>query len=383
MTEPFLPYNLPSIGPDEITAVTEVLQSNWITTGPRVQEFQEAFKSSVGAKHGLAVDSCTAGLHVVLAALGIGQGDEVIIPNMTFCATANVVMHTGARPVIAEVTRDTYHLDPQDIEHRITPRTKAIIPVHYGGQLCDMDAIMAIARKHNLAVIEDSAHTIGVKYKDHMVGTIGRATVFSFYATKNLTTAEGGMITTDDDELAEKIRVLTLHGISQDAWKRYTAEGSWYYQVVAAGYKYNMTDVEAALGLVQLRRLPEFMARRRVLAERLGTGLQGMAGVRPPTTLPYNDHGWHLYVIEINERVTGVTRDQFIKNMRLRGIGTSVHFIPLHRHPLYQQALGVSETLYPTSEEIFQRIVSLPLYPAMKDEDVDRICQAVRESLVA
>lgn len=381
MTDKYIPYNLPFIGPEEIAAVTAVLQSNWITTGPRVQEFQDAFKSYIGTKHALAVDSCTAGLHVALAALGVGQGDEVIVPDMTFCATANVVMHLKARPVIADVTRETYHIDPRDIERRITRRTKAIIPVHYGGQLCDMDSILDIAKEHNLVVIEDSAHTIGVKYKNRMVGTIGRATVFSFYATKNMTTAEGGMITTNDDALAEKIRILTLHGISKDAWKRYSAEGSWYYQVVAEGYKYNMTDLEAALGLVQLKRLPEFIARRQELAKRLDAGLKSISGIRIPTTLAYNDHGWHLYVIEVEEEESGVSRDQFILNMRDRGIGTSVHFIPLHRHPLYQKTLGVGSLQYPTSEKVFRRIVSLPLYPRMQDEDVDRVCQAVRESL--
>lgn len=381
MADNFLPYHVPSIGPQEIAAVSAALESHWITAGPRVQEFQKAFRAFVGSEHALAVDSCTAGLHVVLAALGIGPGDEVIVPDMTFCATANVVMHVQAKPVIADVTRDTYHIDPAAIERSITPKTKAIIPVHYGGQLCDMDAIMDIAQRHRLFVIEDSAHTIGVKYRGRMVGTIGNATVFSFYATKNLTTAEGGMITTDDDDLAEKIRILTLHGISKDAWKRYSAQGTWYYEVVAEGFKYNMTDLEAALGLVQLRRLPEFMARRRRLAERFNAGLKDVRGIRIPATLPYNDHGWHLYVVEINEQVCGVSRDRFIEAMREHGIGTSVHFIPLHRHPLYRNKLGVKPEQFQRSEEIYQRIVSLPLYPAMRDEDADRVISAVQETL--
>jgi dTDP-4-amino-4,6-dideoxygalactose transaminase len=378
MRSTFLPYNLPSIGDEEIREVTDALQSGWITTGPRVKKFEESFQKLTGAAYACAADSCTAGMHMALIALGVGPGDEVIVPDMTFCATANVVFHVGAMPVIVDVLRDTYHIDPEAIERAITRKTKAIMPVHYGGQICDMDRILDIAQRHHLKVLEDSAHTIDVQYKGRKVGTIGDVTVFSFYATKNITTAEGGMVTTNNGDLAEKIRILTLHGISKDAWKRYTAEGTWYYEVVEEGFKYNMSDIAGALGIRQLERLPAFMKRRRRLAEYFNRELAPIPGISVPKELPYNKHGWHLYVIEIEEEKAGISRNDFITKMKEMNIGTSVHFIPLHRHPLYRKRLGVNDSQYPTSSEIFNHIVSLPLYPKMTDDDAKDVFHAVR-----
>jgi dTDP-4-amino-4,6-dideoxygalactose transaminase len=378
MRDTFLPYNLPLIGDEEIAAVIEVLKSGWLTTGKRVQEFEALIKDLTGARHAVAVNSCTAGLHLSLIALGVGPGDEVIVPDMTFCATANVVIHVGATPVIVDVTRDTYHIDPDAIERAITPRTKAIIPVHYGGQACDMERIGAIARAHRLFLIEDAAHAIGVEGHGRRVGTLGSTASFSFYVTKNVTTGEGGAVTTDDEQLADRIRRLSLHGISRDAWKRYSAEGTWYYEVLEPGQKCNLTDVAAAIGIPQLEHMHAFHARRAELAARMTEGLRGLPGIQTPRSLPYSNHVWHLYVIEVDETKAGTSRDQMIEELKRRNIGTSVHFIPLHRHPAYQR-YGVSAEGLPISEEIFRRIISLPLYPKMSESDVDDVVSAVRD----
>ena len=380
MRKNFLPYNLPYIGDEEIQAVADVLKSGWLTTGAVAHEFEERCKKLTGAKHAMAVNSCTAGLHLSLLALGIGEGHEVIVPDMTFCATINVVIHTGATPVVVDVTRDTYHIDPDAIERAITSKTKAIIPVHYGGQACDMDRIMAIARKHKLFVIEDAAHAIGVTYKGRQIGTFGSATAFSFYVTKNVTTAEGGVVTTDDDELADRIRRQTLHGISRDAWNRYSVEGTWYYEVLEPGWKYNLTDLAAAVGIPQLKRMKWFYERRAELAERLTQGLRGLPGVKVPTSLPNTSNIWHLYVIEVDESQTGISRDTLITELKKNNIGTSVHFIPLHRHPAYTR-YDLTAEKFPVSEEVFKRIISLPLYPRMTNQDADDVIDAVRKIL--
>ena len=372
----FLPFSQPDIGQAEIDEVVDTLRSSWITTGPKTKRFEEQFRCYVGSKHAIAVNSCTAALHVALAAADIGPGDEVITSPLTFCSTANVIVHLGAKPVFADVGED-YNIDPAEIERHITPATKAIIPVHYSGQPCRMNEILACARKHGLLVVEDAAHAVGAKYHDSMVGIISDVTAFSFYAIKNMTTVEGGMITTDDDELAEKMRLLSLHGISKDAWKRYTSEGSWYYEVIYPGYKYNMADIQAALGIHQLARLEGFLKVRSQYAAIYNAAFGEMPELHIPIVNCDIHHAWHLYAIQLNlERLT-IDRAQFIEALRAENIGTSVHFIPVHLHPYYRQAFGHKRGDFSNAERIYDRIVSLPLYPKMTEEDVRDVITAV------
>ncbi len=348
MRQSFLPFSLPTIGDEEIKEVLDTLQSGWITTGPKTKRFEEEFREYIGARHAIAVNSCTAALHIALAALGIGPGDEVIVPTFTFCSTANVVVHLGARPVLVDVGED-FNVTPQAIEQAITPKTRAIILVHYGGQPCDLEAIYAIAAHHRLCVVEDAAHAVGATYHGHKIGSdslrpatcdLRVVTCFSFYATKNITTGEGGMITTADDELAERMRLLSLHGMSKDAWKRYTSAGSWYYEVVMAGYKYNMTDIQAALGIHQLRKLDGFIAARQRIARLYDQAFADMPEIETPIVHPGRSHAYHLYAIRLNlERLT-IDRAQFIEELKGLNIGTSVHFIPVHLHPYYRETFG-------------------------------------------
>lgn len=374
-----LPYNRPDITEEEIAAVVETLRSGWLTTGPRVARFEEEFAAYVGARHAVAVNSATAALHLALDAAGIGPGDEVITTPLTFAACANVIVQQGARPVLADVSPDDLNLDPEQVERRITPRTRAVMAVHYAGQPCRMDALLAIARRHGLFLIEDAAHAAGAAYRGQMIGSLGDATAFSFYATKNLTTGEGGMLTTNRPEVAERARLMTLHGMSRDAWKRYAHGGSWYYEVVAPGYKYNMSDLQAALGLVQLRRLATMNARRAVLAARLTAHLSDCEAVQPPAARPEVQHVWHLYVIRLRLEMLRIDRAAFIEELARRGIGTSVHFIPIHYHPYYREGFGFRRGDFPVAEDAYERIVSLPLYPAMSEADVDRVAEAVRD----
>jgi len=373
----FLPFSLPDVGEAEIEEVVQTLKSGWITTGPKTKEFERRIAQYLGAKHAIAVNSCTGALHVALAAIGINRDDEVITSPLTFCSTANVIIHLGGRPVFADVGED-YSIDPTQIEKHITPRTKAIIPVHYSGQPCHMDEIMACAQEHKLHVIEDAAHAIGAWYGERMVGTIGDVTAFSFYATKNMTTAEGGMITTADDELAERMQLLSLHGISKDAWKRYSSQGSWYYEVLYAGYKYNMTDIQAALGLHQLERLEHFIEVRDRYARMYNEAFGDMPEIQIPLVNEGIRHAWHLYVIQLNLERLDIDRAQFIEALRVANIGTSVHFIPVHLHPYYRQRFGYAQGDYPNAERIYDRIISLPLYPKMTEEAVQDVIDAVK-----
>lgn len=381
LRETFLPYCLPLIGEEEVNEVVDSLRSGWITTGPKVKRFEEAFALYVGAKHAIALNSCTAGLHISLAVLGIGPGDEVIVPTITFCATANVVCHLGATPVIVDVTEDLL-IDPEGIRSAITPRTKAIIPVHYAGQSCDLDAIHAVAAEYGIPVIEDAAHAVGSEYKGRKIGTHSRSVVFSFYATKNLATGEGGMITTDDDEFAGKARLLSLHGMSRDAWKRYSQSGSWYYEVLQAGYKDNMTDLQASLGIHQLSKLDRFTQRRLEIASRYDQAFANLRGVVLPRRLENRNHVFHLYPIQLTPGVAAIGRDAFIDELRNANIGTSVHFIPLHHHPLYRDTYGYDGKAFPIADRAFSGLVSLPLYPKMTDDDVDSVILNVRHLLV-
>ncbi len=377
----FLPYCLPQIGEEEIAEVVDTLRSGWITTGPKVKRLEREFAAWCGAEHAIAVSSCTAAMHVSLAAMGIGAGDEVLVPTMTFCATANVVVHLGATPVLIDTTEDLL-FDVAAAERALTPRTRAIIPVHYAGLACDLDAIHAFAARHNLYVVEDAAHATGTEYKGRKIGAGGRAVCFSFYATKNLSTGEGGMITTNDAAFAAHCRSLSLHGISRDAWDRYTAEGSWQYEVTDAGFKANMTDLEAAIGIHQLAKIDSFNQRRIAIADQYDEAFTRLAGVVLPRRLPYGQHCFHLYPLQLTPGVARVNRNDFIDRMRQANIGCSVHFIPLHRHPFYASArFGYRPEQFPVSDAIYQGLVSLPLYPKMTRQDVHDVIAAVRDLL--
>jgi dTDP-4-amino-4,6-dideoxygalactose transaminase len=377
--EDFLPYNLPDISDVEIDAVVETLRSGWLAPGPRVKAFEAAFAAHTGAKRAIALDSATAGMHLALVARGIGPGDEVITTPTTFAATVNTIIHAGATPVLADIRIDDYCIDPEAIERAITPRTRAIMPVHHAGSACRMDEVLEIARRHGLAVIEDAAHALGTYIGGRSVGVFGDATVFSFYPTKNVTSGRGGMLTTDDDALAERCRILSLHGMSNDAWDRYTARGSWAYRVLAPGYNYAMTDFQAALGHAQFSRLDEFQRVRRRLAGLMSERLGRLPGLVLPIEREGTTHAWHLYVVRLRPEARTITRDEFIVAMKERGIGTSVHFIPIHHHPYYRETYGWAPGDFPVADQAFETMVSLPLYTRMTEAEVDRVASAVEE----
>jgi dTDP-4-amino-4,6-dideoxygalactose transaminase len=375
---PFLPFHVPDIDEEEIQAVVETLRSGWLTTGAKVRQFERDFAGYVGARHALAVNSCTAAMHLALEALGLREGDEVLVPTMTFAATAEVVLYFKAKPVLVDCRPDTLNLDPERLERAITPRTKAVIPVHIAGQPCEMDRILEIARRYDLKVVEDAAHALPARYRGRMVGTIGDITCFSFYATKTITTGEGGMATTENPEWAERMRIMSLHGISRDAWKRYTAEGSWYYEILAPGFKYNLTDVAAALGVEQLKKCDRFWAARQRCAQRYTEGLQDVPAIAPPAVAPEVQHAWHLYVVQLDLEQLRIDRNTFIGLLKQAGIGASVHFIPLHLHPYYRDAFGYRPADFPNATAAAARILSLPLYPRLTDADLQRVIDAVR-----
>jgi perosamine synthetase len=378
----YLPFHLPAIGKEEIRAVTDTLRSGWLTTGPRVKQFEAAFAEFVGARHAVALNSATAALHLSLEALGVGSGDEVLVPTMTFTATAEVVVHLNARPVLVDCLPGSLNIDPDGIVAAITPRTKAIVPVHMAGLPCDMRRIRAIAERHNLAVVEDAAHALPASRDAAIVGVISELTCFSFYATKTITTGEGGMVTTDSDELAARIRLMSLHGISHDGWKRYTAAGSWHYDVQEAGYKDNMTDLAAALGIEQLKKATAFRDARARIAARYDDALSLVPEIGLPARDTSSAHAWHLYIIQLDLDRLRVDRAEFIDALKAMNIGTSVHFIPLHLHPYYQRTLADSRPeRYPAASAAYQRIVSLPIFPTMDDEDVEDVIDAVRTTI--
>lgn len=377
MDELKIPYCLPEIGEEEIAEVVDTLRSGWLTMGPKTITFEEQIAAYTGAKYAVAVNSCTAALHLSLLAYGIGPGDEVITSPYTFASTGNVIVHSGARPVFADIQRDTFNIDPEKINEAITPKTKAIIPVHFAGQPCDMKEIQEIADDHNLVVIEDAAHAIGAEYHGKKIGSLSDATCFSFYATKNMTTGEGGAVTTDDQKIADKMRILRLHGISKDAWKRYSAQGSWYYEIEECGWKYNMTDIQAALGIYQLRKLDGFVETRRKYAEMYSAGLRDLEGLVTPLEKEGRKHVYHLYPVLVNE----MDRGDFIREMAEMGIGCSVHFIPLHQHPFYRGTFGFKKGDFPNAEGVYEREVSLPLYPKMGMTEVAYVMECVSEIL--
>jgi dTDP-4-amino-4,6-dideoxygalactose transaminase len=374
----FLPYALPLFDDSEIKEVVDTIKSCWVSKGPKTVEFEKRFAEFAGVKHAIAMNSCTAALHVALVARGIGSGDEVITTPLTFCATANTIIHTGARPVFVDVDPGTYNIDVSKIKEKINEKTKAIVPVHYSGQACDMDKILEISKKYNLFILEDAAHATYTKYKDKLIGGIGDAAAFSFYATKNLSTGEGGMLTTNDDELAEKARILSLHGMSKNAWNRYGKGGTWYYEVLYPGFKYNMTDLQASLGLHQLDKLSGMQKIREEYAEMYNSAFKDTPEIIIPAVIPGNRHAWHLYVIQINDRLLSIDRNKFIEELAEANIGTSVHFIPVHLHPYYEETFGYKPGDYSVAESIYDRIISLPLYPKMSIRDVEDVINAVR-----
>lgn len=379
----FLPFALPLIGREEEQEVLDTLRSGWLTTGPKTKRFEAKCAEYLGVRHAIAMNSCTGALHVGLAALGIGPGDEVITTPVSWPATANVVLHLGATPVFVDVEPDTLNIDPARVEKAITPRTKAILPVHIAGQTCDMDALLAIAERHGLPVFEDAAHAMGATHGGRKVGALSTAAAFSFYPTKNLTTAEGGLLVTDDDEIADRARVLSLHGISRDAWKRYSPDASLHWELIEPGYKYNMTDVQASLGLHQLAKLDAFREVRARYAARYDAEFAGLAALQPLVHRGYGVHSHHLYVVRLNLDVLRVTRDEFMLALREEGIGTGVHFRSMHLQPYYRDKLGMEPGALPVAADVSERIVSLPLYPKMTGQDVEDVVRAVRKVALA
>ncbi len=378
----YLPFHVPEIDDEDIDAVVSVMRSGWLTTGAKARQFEQEFAAKVGARYAVALNSCTAALHLALEAIGLQEGDEVLVPTMTFAATAEVVTYFKAKPVLIDCLPTTLNMDPELIERAITPRTKAVIPVHFAGQPCEMGSILEIARRHDLRVIEDAAHAFPASYKGKAIGSIGDYTCFSFYATKNITTGEGGMVTTDDPDQADRIRRMSLHGLSRDAWKRYTNQGSWYYDIVAPGFKYNLTDMAAALGLTQLHKAERFWKTRERYAALYAKGFRDLPEITPLMIHDDVQHAWHLYVIQLDLDRLRISRQAFIEGLQQKQIGCSVHFIPLHLHPYYRETGHYSRADFPVASQAFDRMVSLPLYSKMSEEDVHRTIQVVRELIL-
>jgi len=382
MDHPFIPFHKPSIGEEEIAEVAETLRSGWLTTGPKTAQFEREFAQYTHARHALAVNSCTAAMHLALAALEIGRGDEVITSPMTFCATVNTILHVGATPVLADIDR-TGNIDAQCVEAKITTRTRALMPVHLGGLACDTRALGVIAARHSLRVIDDAAHAVGTIHENWPIGAAeapyaGDASCFSFYATKNMTTGEGGMVTANDAGLADRMRVLCLHGISKDAWGRYTEKGNWFYEVLEPGFKYNLSDLQSAIGIHQLRKLEAFIAARQRLAKQYAAMLGDLDEIELPPDAPTGSrHAWHLYAIRLRLDRLRISRDEFIDRMRAHGIGVSVHFIPIPLHPLFRKQ-GHRAADCPKAVDYYRRVISLPIYPALTDEQQRRVVEVIK-----
>ena len=384
MTEQkFLPFALPEIGDEEIEAVVECLRSGWVTTGPKTKQFEKEFAEYIGeGVEAISINSATAGLHLALEALGVGPGDEVIVPTLTFTATAEVIRYMGADPVFVDADPVTLNIDVDNLKAAITQRTKVIMPVHYGGLACDMDPILALARAHSIRVVEDAAHAFPTRYKQRLIGTLeSDVTVFSFYANKTMTTGEGGMVVTRDPAIASRIKMMRIHGISRDAFDRFVStKPAWYYEVVAPGFKYNLTDIASALGIHQLRKIDRFLERRQQLAKRYNEGLAGLPLVLPADAQNGGVHAWHLYVVRLAEGAD-IGRNDLIQKLSDRGIGTSVHYIPLHRQPYWRDTYGLTPEQFPRAEAAYQAMISLPLYTRMTDADQDRVIVALKELL--
>ena len=374
----FIPYHRPYITDDEVNAASETIRNGWLTMGRKTIEFEEQFGAYLEMPYSVAVNSCTAALHLALCAIGLKEGDEVIVPTTTFVSTAEVVRYFNARPVMVDVERGTHCIDASLIERAITPKTKAIIPVHFSGQPCDMDAIMDIARRHNLPVIEDAAHAFPAFYKGRKIGTIGDITCFSFYATKTIAAGEGGMIVTANSRWADKMKIMRLHGVTKDAWKRYTKEGTWEYDVLDAGFKYNTTDICSSIAMEQMKKNDAMTDLRYAVAARYDAAFAGIDQIIPYEIKADCKSAKHLYPLRVNPAALTITRNEFIRLLNERDIMTSVHFIPLYRFTYYRN-LGYRAEDYPASEWVFERTLSLPLYPGMTDEEVAYVIDAVSD----
>ena len=372
-----VPFHRAAVGEEEANAVAEVIRSGWLTMGPKTFEFERQFAEYIGARHAIAVSSGTAALHLSLEAIGLKAGDEVLLPTTTFTATAEAVTYLGARPVLVDIDPRTMNFDVGDAERKVSPRTRAVIPVHFGGQPCNLAEIDELAAQHHLRVIEDAAHALPSAYRGRRIGALAELTAFSFYATKTITTGEGGMITTNDDNRAERLRTVRLHGIGQDAWKRYSRQGSWNYEVLEAGFKYNITDLQAALGIVQLRKCDAMYEARRRIARLYNAAFGEEPSLEIAAELPDRETSWHLYVLRLRLEQLSMDRDRFLEELAERGVGASVHFIPLHLHPFYQRVFGYRPGDFPRAECEFQRCISLPIYPTMTNGEVEQVISAV------
>ncbi len=374
-------FGNPSIEEDEIEEVSKTVRSGWLGTGPKVHQFERTFQEYIGAPYALALNSCTAGLHLALVVAGLRPGDEVITTPLTFCATANAIIHAGGRPVFVDVEKDSGNIDPNRIEEALTPRTRVILPVHFAGRPCHMDAIMEIARKNNLMVVEDAAHCIEGWYKGRKIGTIGDMTCFSFYVTKNIVTGEGGMVTTHKEGWADKIKMYGLHGMSKDAWKRYSDDGFKHYQVIFPGFKYNMMDIQASIGIHQMKRVDQYLKRREEIWERYDTAFADLPAMLPPPPEPDTKHARHLYTLLLDIDRTKTSRDDFQKRLYEMNIGTGIHFVSLHLHDYYRKTYGYQPDDFPHAKFISDRTVSLPLSAKLSEDDVEDVVVSVTKLL--
>ncbi len=381
MNKDYLLFHKPFISEEEINEMVDTLRSGWLSMGPKTIKFEEEFNKYIGAKKSVAVNSWTAAGHLTLEAFGIEKGDEVIVPTMTFPATAEIVCYFGAKPVIVDVDENTLNISLEEIEKAITPKTKAIIPVHYGGQPCDLDEIQQIAKAHNLKVLEDAAHSLPATYKGKKIGTISDVTCFSFYATKTLSTGEGGMICTNDMEIAERCAIMRLHGINRDAWKRYSESGSWYYEVVAPGYKYNFTDLQASLGLPQLKKVDMMWESRKSIASKYMEAFKDLDLITLPTIKSDRESSWHLFPVRINLEMVTKNRAQIIEELKTNNVGVGVHFMPVHQHLYYSETFNLDDKNFPVASASFPRLMSLPIYPGMNENSVEKVITTVTEVL--
>ena len=377
MTPELLPFHQASIGEEEVKEIIQTLNSGWLTTGQKTRLFEKTFADYIGCKHAIGLNSCTSGLHLSLVVSGVSSGDEVITSPITFPATTNVIVHQNAKPVFVDVEPETLNINCSEIESKINDSTKAILPVHFAGHPCDMDTIISLAQKHNLTVIEDAAHALESKYHGNKIGTIGNFTAFSFYATKNITTGEGGMLTTNDDHYADKLRILSLHGISKNAWKRYGKEGFQHWELLMPGYKYNMFDVQASLGIHQIKKVESFLNRRVQIVKKYNNAFEKTEEVQLLKPESNIKHAHHLYVIVIKTENLKVSRDKVLNEIQKRGIGVAVHFRSLHLQPFFKQHFNYKKGMFPQAEYLSDRVISLPLYPKMTDEDVSRVIETV------
>ncbi|WP_277057291.1 DegT/DnrJ/EryC1/StrS aminotransferase family protein [Trichlorobacter lovleyi] len=380
MRDTFLPFSTPSLGDEEINEVVDSLRSGWITTGPKVKRFEDAFKAYVGASFAVPLSSATAGLHLTLLALKIKEGDEIITTPMTFASTVSMIILAGATPVLADIEPGTLNIDVAKVAEKITPATRAVIPVHFAGQSCDLDPLFALARQHNLTIIEDAAHAAGTEYKGRKIGSLDSISIFSFHPNKNITTGEGGMVCTLDETLAEEISLLKFHGMSREAWKRFAASGTPNYDIMLPGYKYNMMDIQAAIGLHQLPRLDGFIDRRKEIAELYNTAFADLAELALPAYAPYQQrHAWHLYTPLVRTELLTIDRDRFMAELKNLNIGSGLHYKAIHHHSWYRENLPVADTELPNASYASDRILSLPLFPGMSDNDANDVIAAVTD----